>query len=169
MSTTRLDVIIGVRCLLHDPLDYYRNGALSLIRSQKQLHEAISRGSRTDHGHPMMTSFTIFEFLVATTAAYLVWAIVASDNLFHRIWSLALGFLEVSVLVLPHLWPSWSAFFLILFIVVDFIFCVTLSPFQRFIVPAAPQHQKTPSIEEVPPVGTEDVNLEDLPYLAELV
>jgi hypothetical protein len=112
---------------------------------------------------------TSVEALVAATAAYFVWATVVSDSLFHRVWSLALGLLEFSVLNLPRLWPSWSAYCLISFVAVDFIFCVALSPLQRFIAPVSPRQPTFPSVEEVTPPKTKGVNLEHLPVLTESV
>lgn len=109
------------------------------------------------------------EALVTAIAAYFVWAIVVSDSQFHRVWSLALGLLELGVLILPRLWPSWSAYCLILALVVDFIFCIALSPLQRFIVPVSPRHATFPSVEEVTSVKTESGNREHLPVLAESV
>lgn len=112
---------------------------------------------------------TSVEALVATTTAYFVWATVVSDSLFHRVWSLALGLLELGVLILPRLWPSWSAYFLILFIVIDSTICVALSPLQRFVIRVSPRHPTSPSVEEVNPLKTEGVNLEHQPVLAESV
>lgn len=112
---------------------------------------------------------TSSEVLVATTIAYFVWATVVLDSHFHRVWSLALGSLEFSVLVLPREWPSWSAYFLIFLTVIDVVFCVALSPLQRFIVPVSPRYPAFPSIEEVPPLKTDDVNQEHVPVLAESV
>jgi hypothetical protein len=110
---------------------------------------------------------TTIEALISTTAAYFIWAIVFSDSFFHRIWSLALTLLEASVLILPHLWPSWSAYYLILFIIIDFILCVVLSPLQRFIFPVSSRQSTFPSIEEVTPHHSKDTNPEHDLILAE--
>ncbi|KAH0829766.1 ribonuclease p/mrp subunit [Fonsecaea pedrosoi] len=114
-------------------------------------------------------TMTTVEALVTATGAYFAWATVVSDSLFHRVWGLALGLLEFSVLILPQLWPSWSAYSLILFIVVDFVFCVALSPLQPLIFPASPRHPTFPSVEEIHPPKTESVNSESPPIVADVV
>ena len=66
-------------------------------------------------------------------AAYLGWAIVVSNSLFHRIWSVALSILLslTSLLylqALPH-YNIWLSIFAILFSVV----CLALSPVQAIL------------------------------------
>ena len=67
--------------------------------------------------------------LSACLISYLMWAIVLSDNLFHRVWSLALcslfGLASVSYL-LPASLNNVPLYFLTIF---DSLLCIALSPF----------------------------------------
>jgi hypothetical protein len=70
--------------------------------------------------------------LVASLALYLAWAIVLSDNFFHRVWSFALSSLLVLIALAYYLPFSISTIFLIVIALLDAVFCVALSPVQIF-------------------------------------
>ena len=76
----------------------------------------------------IMTSLTILTTLLFM---YLLWAVVLSDSLFHRVWSLALSSLLVLTTLLYCLPFSGYTIFLSILAVLDFALCVALSPAQK--------------------------------------
>ncbi len=74
----------------------------------------------------------IFVALAVAISIYFLWATL-KDSFFHRVWSVALVLLVTGISLLPQLWESWAASWLLLLIILVAILCITLSPFQRHI------------------------------------
>ncbi len=74
-----------------------------------------------------MTSLSI---IASILFSYLVWAVILSDSLFHRVWSLALFLLLVLPTLVFSLPFGGLTIFLCVLVVLDFALCVALSPAQ---------------------------------------
>jgi hypothetical protein len=73
---------------------------------------------------------SLFLFVTLSLIWYLVWAVVLSESLFHRVWSLALFLLLLSTTLIYSLPLSGYTILLSVFAVLDGLLCVALSPAQ---------------------------------------
>lgn len=74
---------------------------------------------------------SLLNILAIGFVQYLLWAIVLSESLFHRVWSLALSFLLVLIITL-YSYPIsiYNTAPLLVLTLLDFVLCLALSPAQ---------------------------------------
>ena len=112
-----------------------------------------------------MAALILFTSLLA---AYLLWAIVVSDSLFHRVWSVALSLLlsSTTLLYLQAL-PDHNNL-LSTFVILVFVVCLVLSPVQAIFYYTKSGNRNDRSLEVFSARDVDDA-ASQAPILAELV
>ena len=109
----------------------------------------------------MDSSLLGLTFLVSLL--YVTWAVVLSDSLFHRVWSLALSLLLFLVTRLfdePFSASSIPLAILVLFVLA---ICIILSPAQLFLFNTKPINPKKEALKIFNPANEKDHSVEFVP------
>lgn len=77
---------------------------------------------------------SVFEIITCGLLPYLVWAFLLSRSDFHRVWSFSLSLLLASVFTILKQWPPWYTQVLVLITPLLSLFCVVISPAQKFML-----------------------------------
>jgi hypothetical protein len=99
--------------------------------------------------------------LTTCLVSYLIWAVVLSDSLFHRLWSLSLFSLFLLSLIIYTLPVSTYTIPLSLLALVNFLLCIALSPLQVFFRPPGSIYEGQERLTIYFPNNTCSTNNED--------
>ena len=113
--------------------------------------------------HPPLLGFAFLVFLL-----YVTWAVVLSDNRFHRVWSLALSLL---LFLVPRLFDEpFSASRIPLAILLLFVLaiCIILSPAQLFLFNERPIGPKREALKIFNPANEKDHSVEFVPPVTQI-
>ena len=101
---------------------------------------------------------SLLEVTFCVTVPYLLWAVVVSDNRFHRVWSLALSvfFFLATQLFGQHFFSVTLAILVLVF----FVICIILSPAQLLLFPTKPMGPKKKALEIFNPKTEADYSVE---------